>query len=259
MQNSGFKIVLNEPEIPQNTGNIARLCACTGSDLFLVGKLGFSLTYDQDNGLYISKKSEDTVDISVKLDDDQNAFGTQNLKASIKNYGNIQTLKGVKAVSGVSLLGILQLSGTNFANHYMNRQALKIQNNMEKYDNVVKYNLAVRALSGLRYQGFENDSSGKLSQYFIVHSRVHNRFFVFATQDLLKYLSSGFGQFNTGFGEITGFPSFGFLEKANAFVGDKGKLNSIDATARITNVLAQTHAQKLTMSLNFNAATNFLT
>ena len=44
MKNSGFKIVLNEPEIPQNTGNIARLCACTGSDLFLVGKLGFSLS-----------------------------------------------------------------------------------------------------------------------------------------------------------------------------------------------------------------------
>ncbi len=44
MKSSGFKIVLNEPEIPQNTGNIARLCACTGSDLFLVGKLGFSLS-----------------------------------------------------------------------------------------------------------------------------------------------------------------------------------------------------------------------
>jgi len=44
MKNSGFKVVLNEPEIPQNTGNIARLCACTGSDLYLVGKLGFSLS-----------------------------------------------------------------------------------------------------------------------------------------------------------------------------------------------------------------------
>ena len=39
-----FNIVLYEPEIPQNTGNIARLCACTGARLFLVGKLGFSLT-----------------------------------------------------------------------------------------------------------------------------------------------------------------------------------------------------------------------
>lgn len=39
-----FNIVLYEPEIPQNTGNIARLCACTGAGLYLVGKLGFSLS-----------------------------------------------------------------------------------------------------------------------------------------------------------------------------------------------------------------------
>lgn len=39
-----INIVLFEPEIPQNTGNIARLCACCGSHLFLVGKLGFSLS-----------------------------------------------------------------------------------------------------------------------------------------------------------------------------------------------------------------------
>ena len=38
-----FNIVLIEPEIPPNTGNIARLCAATGSILHLVGKLGFSL------------------------------------------------------------------------------------------------------------------------------------------------------------------------------------------------------------------------
>ena len=42
--NSSFNIVLFEPEIPQNTGNIVRLCACTGAKLFLVGKLGFSLS-----------------------------------------------------------------------------------------------------------------------------------------------------------------------------------------------------------------------
>lgn len=38
-----FNIVLIEPEIPPNTGNIARLCAATGTTLHLVGKLGFSL------------------------------------------------------------------------------------------------------------------------------------------------------------------------------------------------------------------------
>ena len=36
-------IVLVEPEIPQNTGNIARSCAATGASLHLVGRLGFSL------------------------------------------------------------------------------------------------------------------------------------------------------------------------------------------------------------------------
>lgn len=34
-------IVLFEPEIPQNTGNIARTCACTGATLHLVEPLGF--------------------------------------------------------------------------------------------------------------------------------------------------------------------------------------------------------------------------
>jgi len=37
-----FNIVLVEPEIPPNTGNIARLCGATCSTLHLVGKLGFS-------------------------------------------------------------------------------------------------------------------------------------------------------------------------------------------------------------------------
>ena len=37
-----FSIVLFQPEIPPNTGNIIRLCANTGADLHLVEPLGFS-------------------------------------------------------------------------------------------------------------------------------------------------------------------------------------------------------------------------
>jgi tRNA (cytidine/uridine-2'-O-)-methyltransferase len=36
-------VVLVEPEIPPNTGNIARLCAATASPLHLVGRLGFRI------------------------------------------------------------------------------------------------------------------------------------------------------------------------------------------------------------------------
>lgn len=39
-----LNIVMVEPEIPQNTGNIARTCAATGSKLHLVHPLGFSIS-----------------------------------------------------------------------------------------------------------------------------------------------------------------------------------------------------------------------
>ncbi|MCE3236805.1 MAG: tRNA ((34)/cytosine(34)/5-carboxymethylaminomethyluridine(34)-2-O)-methyltransferase TrmL [Vampirovibrio sp.] len=50
-------IVLVEPRIPQNTGNIARLCACTGADLYLVGSLGFRL-----NDKYLERAGMDYLD-----------------------------------------------------------------------------------------------------------------------------------------------------------------------------------------------------
>jgi tRNA (cytidine/uridine-2'-O-)-methyltransferase len=38
-----FNVVLVEPEIPPNTGNIGRLCLATGSTLHLIKPLGFSI------------------------------------------------------------------------------------------------------------------------------------------------------------------------------------------------------------------------
>jgi len=38
-----FHVVLVEPEIPQNTGSVIRMCAATGAQLHLVGRLGFTL------------------------------------------------------------------------------------------------------------------------------------------------------------------------------------------------------------------------
>lgn len=38
-----MNIVLHEPEIPQNTGNISRTCAVTHSTLHLIKPLGFSV------------------------------------------------------------------------------------------------------------------------------------------------------------------------------------------------------------------------
>ena len=54
---SELNIVLIEPEIPQNTGNIARTCAATNAKLHLVGPMGFKIddkknchyNYNNDN------------------------------------------------------------------------------------------------------------------------------------------------------------------------------------------------------------------
>ncbi len=70
-----FNLVLVEPEIPQNTGNMARLCAATGTTLNLIEPLGFRLT-DRE----VKRAGLDYWD-AVKLNRFQN-FGTFSEKFS---------------------------------------------------------------------------------------------------------------------------------------------------------------------------------
>lgn len=61
-----MEIVLVEPEIPQNTGNIARTCALTNTRLHLIKPLGFSLT-----DRYMKRAGLDYWDqVQVKIWDD---------------------------------------------------------------------------------------------------------------------------------------------------------------------------------------------
>lgn len=63
-----LNIVMVEPEIPQNTGNIARTCAAIGAKLHLVYPLGFSITdkYLKRAGLDYWDKLEIEEHISLK-------------------------------------------------------------------------------------------------------------------------------------------------------------------------------------------------
>ena len=45
MPSDPLHVALYEPEIPPNAGNVARLCAATGSPLHLIGRLGFSFAH----------------------------------------------------------------------------------------------------------------------------------------------------------------------------------------------------------------------
>ncbi len=69
-----INIVLFQPQIPQNTGNIARTCAATGARLHLVGPLGFVLDDKK-----LKRAGLDYWDkLSVQLYDDTEDFFNKN-------------------------------------------------------------------------------------------------------------------------------------------------------------------------------------
>ena len=65
------QVVLFQPEIPPNTGNVIRLCANTGAALHLIAPLGFALCDAKLRraGLVESRKEERYIYYSVKRDE----------------------------------------------------------------------------------------------------------------------------------------------------------------------------------------------
>ena len=72
-----------------------------------------------------------------------------------------------------------------------------------EYNDVIKYAVAVRGLSG--YRGFGNNN--KMSEYFIVNSRLERKIRVFSTSHLLNALCPTFGHFNDNMATITNLPT----------------------------------------------------
>ncbi|MDP2600399.1 MAG: tRNA (cytidine(34)-2'-O)-methyltransferase [Deltaproteobacteria bacterium] len=74
-----MKVVLVQPEIPQNTGNIGRLCVATNTPLYLVKPLGFFLSSKQikRSGLDYWK------DLDVKLADSLEEIVDENPKSRL--------------------------------------------------------------------------------------------------------------------------------------------------------------------------------
>jgi tRNA (cytidine/uridine-2'-O-)-methyltransferase len=76
-----FHVVLVEPEIPPNTGNVARLCAATRSPLHLVGKLGFRIDEHAvrraglDYWHLVDVKTHETLADAERLIDAERPFG----------------------------------------------------------------------------------------------------------------------------------------------------------------------------------------
>ncbi len=69
-----MKIVLVEPCIPQNTGNIIRTCKATGNDLILVEPLGFRLSDRMLKRAGLDYYKEMSIDVIQDLDEYLNAY-----------------------------------------------------------------------------------------------------------------------------------------------------------------------------------------
>lgn len=110
MKSDFLNIVLFEPEIPQNTGNIARLCACLGAKLYLVGRLGFNLSekYLKRAGLdYWDKVEIELVENLDKLiNENKNSKFYYLTTKTTKKYTDIRFLKGDFLVFGPETRGI---------------------------------------------------------------------------------------------------------------------------------------------------------
>ncbi len=89
-----INIVLHEPEIPANTGNIGRTCVACGARLHLIGPLGFRL--DEKSVKRAGLDYWDKLDVTVY--DDYNDFLAKNPGAKIY----MATTKGQHVYSDVS-------------------------------------------------------------------------------------------------------------------------------------------------------------
>jgi len=91
-----FNIVLFEPEIPPNTGNIIRLCANTGAHLHLIHPLGFDM--DEKS---LRRAGLDYIDLSIVH--------------HYENYQDYIEKNGAESLYAISTKGQQQYSDTRFA------------------------------------------------------------------------------------------------------------------------------------------------
>ena len=105
-----FHVVLVEPEIPQNTGNIARTCAATGCFLHLVRPLGFEISDRQlkraglDYWPLVSVQVHDSLEEVLALYPAANAYFFTT-KAQ-KTYADVRYREGDLLVFGKETKGL---------------------------------------------------------------------------------------------------------------------------------------------------------
>lgn len=157
-----FNVVLVEPEIPQNTGNIARTCAATGCTLHLVKPLGFEISdkYLKRAGLdywqYVDVKLWDS------FDELQRAYPAGNYyfytTKGRHRYDEVRLEKGDFIVFGKETRGLPE---ELLVRHPDNCLRIPMLGDLRSLN--LSNSVAIAVYEGLRQQNFENFTlSGEL-------------------------------------------------------------------------------------------------
>lgn len=105
-----ISIVLVEPEIPANTGNISRTCACTGMNLYLVGKLGFELTESRIKRAGLDYWDKLNIERADTIEELQERFGSDKFwyfsSKAIHNYCDVAYPEDAFLVFGKETKGL---------------------------------------------------------------------------------------------------------------------------------------------------------
>jgi tRNA (cytidine/uridine-2'-O-)-methyltransferase len=151
-----LNIVLYEPEIPQNTGNIARTCVLTNSKLHLIKPLGFSLDEKQlkraglDYWQYLDMELHESYDEFREKYKDGN-FYCSTTKGS-KFYTEVQYKEGDFIIFGRESSGLPDYIRNSNANNLIRVPMLETSTRSLNLSNTA----AIIAYEAMRQIGFPN-------------------------------------------------------------------------------------------------------
>ncbi len=160
-----INIVLVEPEIPQNTGNIARTCAATGASLHLVHPLGFKIDNAKLKRAGLDYWHELDIKHHLSLDDFLVFAANENLyfyttKARIC-YTEIKYPESVFLIFGKETAGLPE---ELLYNNPARCVRLPMRNNLRSLN--LSNAAAVAVYEVLRQRNFDGlENSGKLTKY----------------------------------------------------------------------------------------------
>ena len=152
-----MKIILFQPEIPQNTGNIVRTCSVTGTDLILVKPLGFSTSSRmlKRSGLdyWNEVNIEEIDDLLLFLESQTSPFYFFSSKAS-KNYTEIEYKEDAILIFGSESKGLPPIF-----NEKWNEKFVKIPMKENARCLNISNSVSIGIYEALRQQNFNFPSS----------------------------------------------------------------------------------------------------